>query len=313
LPPSVRQKCDHNIAWVKKLCSSLPQPKLFIEVGKFDIQKLIQPDIQGKGYQQGDLYGFKNAKYYVLDRDKYTCQVCRKKGKILQIHHILYRHLGGSNRVSNLLAVCTDCHTYKNHQPGGKLYQMMKENKTKSESYAGATFMNVLRQRMFAAFGSEAHYTYGYQTQVTRERLGLPKGHFNDAIAATNPEEIKEKPKEVLVIRQFRKKKRSLHEANARKGRKEPNCEQKRNEKNTKEKNGFFLMDRVKLPNGKVGYLTGFTGSSGYAVNVERKYITSPNSKGKIYKQTALSQMKCLAHRNNWCEFHLEEKSYQFK
>ena len=31
------------------------------------------------GYQKGKLYGFENAKAYVLMRDNYTCQCCKTK------------------------------------------------------------------------------------------------------------------------------------------------------------------------------------------------------------------------------------------
>ena len=85
---------------------------------------MINPDVQGVDYQHGQTYGFYNVRYFVFARDNYTCQCCKKsKNKILQTHHIIYRSNGGSNRADNLITVCTDCHTYENHQKGGILYQ----------------------------------------------------------------------------------------------------------------------------------------------------------------------------------------------
>lgn len=63
--------------------------------------------------------------------------------------------------------------------------------------------------------------------------MGLEKTHYNDAIIISGIQTISENPDEWLLIRQFRKKKRSLHEGIPRKGRKEPNRTQKRNSKNT--------------------------------------------------------------------------------
>ena len=88
-----------------------------MEVGKFDVQKMLSPNIKGVEYQQGGTYSYYNVRYYVSARDNYTCQVCKKKNKILHIHHIVYKSKGGSDRPNNLITVCTDCHTQENHQP----------------------------------------------------------------------------------------------------------------------------------------------------------------------------------------------------
>ena len=69
---------------------------------------------------------------------------------------------------------------------------------------------------------------------MRRKELGLSKTHYNDAIVISGISNIKENPNEWLLIKQFRKKKRALHEATIRKGIKEPNRMQKRHRKNTK-------------------------------------------------------------------------------
>lgn len=313
LPPSVNQKIQHNINWIEKLTSYLPECDLTIEVGKFDMQKMQNPDIKGIGYQQGDQYGYENVKYYVLDRDKYTCQVCKKRGNgiKLKVHHIIYRCLGGTNRASNLMTVCSDCHTAANHKEGGRLYKLMKDKKKMSESYKGATFMNILRRRIFKAFEGRAKFTYGYWTLISREKLGLAKGHFNDAIAIAvyDTQTKMQQPKDVVMIKQFRNRKRSLHEATARKGRKEPNTSQKRNAKNTKVVGMFSLNDRVKLPNGLVGYISGFTGKSAYVQDISGKYLQLSDK----YKQNTLSKLKILGKNNNWQFQSIKLSSYEFK
>ena len=93
--------------------------------------------------------------------------------------------------------------------------------------------MNILRHRLWRAF-PYAKFQYGAQTTLQRANLGLDKSHFNDAVTISGIQKIAEKPTSVIMFKQFRKKKRSLHEATARKGRKEPNHTSKRNAKNTK-------------------------------------------------------------------------------
>lgn len=294
LPPSIEGKLNANFFWIDKFCSLVPNPKLHIEVGKFDVAKMINPEIQGVDYQHGQTYDYHDVRYYVFARDEYTCQVCKKKGKILHTHHIIYRSKGGTDRADNLITVCTECHTSKNHKQGGILYKWMKEGK-KVKQYKEATFMNILRVRTYKKYPN-AIITYGSITTPKRKELGLEKTHYNDAIAITGIASIKENDNQIFCIKQFRKKKRSLHEAIARKGRKEPNRNQKRNEKNTKEKNGWYLNDKVVF-RGKVGWIRGFSGTSAYIVDINGNYIQMPN---KTYKQITLSKLKFLCHNNNW-------------
>jgi hypothetical protein len=72
-------------------------------------------------------------------------------------------------------------------------------------------------------------------------KLRLEKTQYNDAIAISGVNIVEEQPTSLFRIVQFRKKKRSLHEATARKGRKTKNTTSKRNAKNTKQLNGWFL------------------------------------------------------------------------
>lgn len=299
LPPSIENRVNHTFKWIDKLLSLLPNPKLHIEVGKFDVAKMINPDIHGIDYQQGQTYGFYDVRYFVFARDNYTCQCCGKsKDKILQTHHIIYRSNGGSNRANNLITVCTDCHTYENHQKGGILYQW-QENHKKTKQYKEPPFMNILRKRIFKKYPN-AVITYGSETTPKRKELGLEKTHYNDAIVISGISTIKENPNKWLLIKQFRKKKRSLHEATARKGRKEPNRLQKRNAKNTPYYKDFYLNDKVRVFN-QVGYITGFTSSGAYIKNSENEYITLPN---KSYKQVGISNIRLLHHNNNWQYIH---------
>ena len=295
LPPSIRAKMNANFAWIDKFCSLVPNPKLRIEVGKFDTAKMINSDIQGVDYQHGQTYGYYDVRYYVFARDEYTCQVCKKKGKILHTHHIVYRSEGGTDRADNLITVCSDCHTSKNHKQGGILWKWMKEHKNVKQ-YKEPPFMNTLRIRTFKKYPN-AEITYGSKTSPRRKELGLEKTHYNDAIAITGVKSIKENPNSVFFVKQFRKKKRSLHEATPRKGRKFPNVTQKRNSKNTKELRGWYLNDEVACF-GKRGWISGFTGtSSAYIVDGNGQYIQMPN---KNYKQVTLNNVTRICHNNTW-------------
>lgn len=287
LPPSIQSKIDNQLFWIHKFAYLLPNPKIVIEVGKFDAHKLINPDIEGQKYQEGNSYGFYSIRYAVFTRDNYTCQICHKKGGILHTHHIIQRKDGGTDRMENLVTVHSECHE-KFHQ--GKIKHKFK----KPKQYKETAFMNILRQQIFKRI--ECSTTYGNITTVDRKNLKLEKTHYNDAIAISGTKEIKQNCNDVFYIKQFRKKKRSLHEATPRKGRKEANRTAKRNSKNTKYSNGYYLNDKVRIFN-KIGWITGFTNSGAYIKDIENNYITIPDKK---YKQVSFRNIKLINHNNNW-------------
>jgi hypothetical protein len=294
LPPSLQSRINSTFHWIDKFISLVPNPQLNIEVGKFDPHKMFNPEVSGKDYQTGQMYGFYDVRYFVFARDNYTCQLCKKKGGILRTHHIRYRSKGGTDNPNNLITVCNDCHTSENHKVGGIFWEWMTKSK-KPKMYKEHPFMNILRIRIFEKY-PEAKIVYGSWTTPERKRLGLEKTHYNDAIAISGIDFIKKNVDSIFKIKQFRKKKRSLHEATARKGRKQPNITQKRNSKNTKFYKDFWLNDFVEVF-GKKGWITGFCSSGCYVKDIFDNYITVPN---KSYKQVSLKNIKFINHNNNW-------------
>lgn len=294
LPPSVQSRIESTFRWIDRFCNLLPDPNLHLEVGKFDVQKMLNPDINGIEYQQGDAYGYYNVRYYVFARNNYTCQVCKKKGKILQTHHVIYESHGGSNRASNLITVCIDCHTHGNHQPGNIFWHWMQNGK-KLPTYKEPTFMNIIRKRIFSNYPA-ARITYGSETVQRRKELNLDKTHYNDAVAITGISSITKDADSIFKLKQFRKKKRSLHESVPRKGLKQPNTEQRRNSKNTKRYKDFCLNDKVRSYD-KVGFISGFTSGGAYVKNIDGDYITKL---GKTYKQVPLRDMERVCRNSNW-------------
>jgi hypothetical protein len=299
LPPSVQSKLDATFMWIDKFCSLIPNPKLSIEVGKFDIAKMINPNIKGEEYQNGQCKDYYNIRYFVFDRDNYTCQVCKKKNKILQTHHIIYQSCGGTNRANNLITVCTDCHTSENHKDGGIFYKWMKEKK-KVKQYKEATFMNIVRKRIYQKY-PEARITYGSETTPKRKELGLEKTHYNDAITISMISNIKINPSEHFYIKQFRKKKRSLHESIPRKGIKTKNINQTRNNKNVKYRDGFYLNDKVKYNNIDCwiyGFAGGNKGRELVLRDINGMIIRMPERKSSVTVNNKKVQFIC--HNNNW-------------
>ena len=116
LAPSVEVKIQEHITSVRRVTKILPVSRVVVETAEFDLQliKAVEqgkPVPKGEDYQKGEMYGAYNVRQYVLFRDGYTCQCCKKhaKGMKLQVHHLESRKTGG-NAPDNLITLCSRCH-----------------------------------------------------------------------------------------------------------------------------------------------------------------------------------------------------------
>ena len=175
LPPSVQRRFDTHISMITKLKKLTPVKKMTVEIGGFDIQKLMDPEISGKGYQQGDLYGYNNLKAFLFSREHGKCQLCGKKiakGEKAHLHHIKPRGETGTDKPSNMALLHEKCHD-KLHEKG--LYKKLKAPK----EYKAETFMSIMADRLKKALDCDV--TYGYETATKRNLLGIEKSRVNDA------------------------------------------------------------------------------------------------------------------------------------
>ena len=176
--PSIRHKIDSHITVIENVYKILPISKLVVEVASFDIQKIKNPDISSKEYQEGEQARFWNTREYILHRDNHTCQHCKGKTKdpVLNVHHIESRKTGG-NTPDNLITLCKTCHE--------KLHKnQIKINIKRKKSYKNETFMGIMRWKLYEKLKklySNVSLTYGYITKNTRIKYGLSKEHHIDA------------------------------------------------------------------------------------------------------------------------------------
>ena len=203
LAPSIQHKLDSHIRFIDYLKSILPITKIIVEVANFDIQKIKNPAIEGKEYQEGEQLDSYNLREYILHRDNHTCQLCGRTDVPLEVHHIGYYKGDRSNRPGNLASLCANnCHTPDNHKEGGLLWGWRPELK----GFKEATFMSTVRWRLVNSL--ECDYTYGYITKSKRIALGLDKTHYNDAfVIAGGTDQPRIGP---IYFKQVRRNNRSL-------------------------------------------------------------------------------------------------------
>jgi 5-methylcytosine-specific restriction endonuclease McrA len=281
LAPSIENKIDTHLKAVRDIYKILLITEIIVETASFDIQKIKNPDISGAEYQQGEQLDFWNAREYVLFRDGHKCH--GKKGcknHILNVHHIESRKTG-SDSPSNLITLCEVCH---NAYHNGTL----KLNLRRGQSFRDAAFMGIMRWAFYdklKALYPNVSMTYGYITKHTRIRNGLQKSHCVDALC------ISGNPLAAPLGYFYRQKavrahNRQIHKATINKG-----GYRKLNQAPTYV-HGYKLFDKVKMPDGREGFVFGRR-TSGYfdirtiggeklSAGISSKKITKINDGGTV-------------------------------
>src|SRR5947208_2726888 len=86
LPPSLQSRICNVTTWVERLRKLCPVKAISMELVKFDLQQMENPEIQGIEYQQGTLFGYE-LREYLLEKWGRKCTYCGKSNVPLQIEH----------------------------------------------------------------------------------------------------------------------------------------------------------------------------------------------------------------------------------
>lgn len=260
LAPSIRHKIDSHVRFIDKLAEILPISQIVVETAKFDIQKIKNPEIQGKEYQEGEQKGFDNLRAYVMYRDGYMCQnpYCknRDENQILVVHHIIRRSDGGSNRPDNLITLCAQCHTPENHNG------FLATWKPKMKGFKEETYMSTVRWMIANNLKQkyDVGVTFGYLTNKKRRKLKLKKSHVNDAFCIARAEnQIRHESFEIVQVRRNNRSLSLFYDAKyidsrdgSVKSGKELNCGRTRRNKNLNTENlRKYRSQRAVNKNGK--------------------------------------------------------------
>ncbi len=199
LPPSLESRVANVLTWVNRLRRSCPISAISMELVKFDLQKMENPEISGIEYQQGTLQGYE-CREYLLHKWNRQCAYCGKKGRPLQIEHIHPRANGGTDRISNLCLACEQCNVAKGTKNIQDFLQKKPEVLKRILAQAkaqlrDATAVNSTRWALYAqlkTLGLPVECGSGGLTKFNRTTRGLPKEHWIDAacVGKSTPEKL---------------------------------------------------------------------------------------------------------------------------
>lgn len=229
LPPSLEQKVAVQLNEIDHLHRHFPIETIIVEVAEFNIQKIKNPDISGKDYQQGTLQGY-NIRNYLLEKHGRKCFYCDKKVSTFEVEHMIPKAKGGSNRIDNLTLSCHSCNQkkgtltaeefIKQTLPAEKVAKKLKQLSKEKRLFKYMAHMNATRWTLYDAINDKypnVKMTYGYITKYNRIQAGLPKAHHIDAKCITGFAQVPSFDTTVVKMK-MRRHNRQLHRATFSKG-----------------------------------------------------------------------------------------------
>jgi 5-methylcytosine-specific restriction endonuclease McrA len=207
LAPSLRSRVEHILTWSRRLAQRGPIRTISVELVRFDPQALVNPEISGVTYQQGELLGYE-VREYLLEKWGRTCAYCRTTGVPLQVEHIVPRTRGGSDRVSNLTLACGPCNQRKGAQTaaefGSPKVQAQAQQPLRDAAAINSTpgTLWVALYQALQATGLPVEAGTGGRTKYNRTQQGWPKTHWQDAacVGASTPARLRVTTPTVLQI-----------------------------------------------------------------------------------------------------------------
>ena len=188
LPPSLQSRIANILTWIARLRKVCTITSISLELVRFDMQLMENPEISGVEYQQGTLAGYETREY-LLEKWGRKCAYCSKENIPLQIEHIVPRAKGGSNRVSNLCLSCEKCNRLKGTKSREEFLVAKPDLATRILAQAKAPLkdaaaVNTTRWELFRRLqdlGLPIECGEGALTKYNRTTRELPKTHWLDA------------------------------------------------------------------------------------------------------------------------------------
>jgi len=188
LAPSLNSRVDNIYHWADKLIGFTPIEAIVVETVRFDMQQMVNPEIGGVEYQQGELLGYE-VREYLLEKWRRKCAYCDAEGLPLEVEHIIPRSRGGSNRVSNLTLACKRCNQVKGSQDVAvflahdrlRLKRILSQVKQPLKDAAAINAIRYAIGNKLKLFGLPVSFWSGGRTKYNRVAQGYTKDHWIDA------------------------------------------------------------------------------------------------------------------------------------
>jgi 5-methylcytosine-specific restriction endonuclease McrA len=200
LPPSLESRVANVLTWVRRLLRLCPIRAISLELVKFDLHQMENPEVIGVEYQHGTHFGYE-VRQYLLEKWDRACSYCGTKDVPLQVEHIQAKANGGTDRVSNLCLACDACNKAKGSQdirvfllekPDVLAHLLAQAKAPLKDAAAVNTTRWALYERL-KTVGLPVECGSGGLTKFNRTQSTLPKAHWIDAacVGTSTPASLK--------------------------------------------------------------------------------------------------------------------------
>jgi hypothetical protein len=179
---------DNVFNWSRKLVGLVPVTSIVVETVRFDTHKLLNPEVSGVMYQQGQLQGYE-VRQYLLEKWDRRCVYCDAENVPLEVEHIFPKSRGGSDRISNLTLSCHQCNREKSNRDVRE-FLVDKPDKLRAilaqarQPLRDAAAINSIRYAIgdqLKTLDLPVSFWSGGRTKHNRARQGYEKAHWIDA------------------------------------------------------------------------------------------------------------------------------------
>ncbi len=95
LAPSLQSRAGNVETWAARLRRWCPISTIQVETVRFDTHKLVNPEVSGVEYQQGELFGYE-VREYLLEKWGRQCAYCGAENVPLEVEHIIPKSRGAA-------------------------------------------------------------------------------------------------------------------------------------------------------------------------------------------------------------------------
>jgi 5-methylcytosine-specific restriction endonuclease McrA len=218
LPPSLDCRISNILTWVARIRRWCPVGAISLELVKFDMQFMQNPEISGVEYQQGELAGYE-LREYLLEKFHRHCVYCGKTDTPLEVEHIIPKSRGGSDRLSNLTLACHGCNQAKGNQTAEEFGHpgVNQQAKAPLKDVAAVNATRWALYQRLASAGLPIEAGSGGRTKWNRRKQRLPKTHWLDAacVGASTPDSLTVQGSIPLIITAMGRHSRQMCRTNA--------------------------------------------------------------------------------------------------
>ncbi len=209
LAPSLGSRLQNMLIWAARVRRFCAIGAISLELVRFDMTLIQNPDLEGIVYQRGTLWGME-VRQYLLAKWEHRCAYCCATEVPLELDHVEAKTRGGSDRVSNLVIACRACNMAKGDMAietflADRPEVLARIQVQRKAPLKDAAIVNTMRWALYEnlkALGLPLETGSGGLTKWNRQNQGLPKAHWIDAACcgASTPPSLRLRTMRPLLI-----------------------------------------------------------------------------------------------------------------